>query len=532
MLKGGNIERKKRYFVPQRAIFSKGSKPLFAPANLVAAVTGPEAITATWNNYTGVLTSYTIEHSTTDDFSADVTTITGIDKSLTSYQITGLAPGTHYIRIKAMRGAQASDWSNSVSVNAWVVIETNWNDSSAADGEYTLTVSTPSNSLKWITENETEYLGDILTIPADSGELDGTNKKIALVENLDSLGDVNGFFIANKKITYANLKGFEGCFFSIIGITNSTGLPIVSEIVFAAFTIASGSFQFNRIDLQAATDMELIYFDQDATADHDLNFYGWSVAPTFRPGSKSGRSSIYYSNTQLELRSGSYNEIDLSPFVDFQKSLINAQGNTNLTSFIPPTGTWAAYELNFKSCGITSIDLSDMILLNGGSTISFNASQLASIIFPTNPTTTASVWDLSFTKLVSINPSATVNCKQFIAANIVTLQNFNANNIRVENGTATSFGLKMDFNPLLNYFDISPIYNDWNAGIYINLNSNSFSTDVVNHILVDIDNSIISGSGVILIAGTNSAPDSSSGGYDGDAAVLSLISKGITITTS
>lgn len=71
------------------------------------------------------------------------------------------------------------------------------------------------------------------------------------------------------------------------------------------------------------------------------------------------------------------------------------------------------------------------------------------------------------------------------------------------------------------------------------LQDNSMGVSDVNHILVDLAGMVsLEGVGgdytgrVINIGGTNDAPDSSSGGYDGIAAVSTLQSKGFTVITS
>jgi hypothetical protein len=73
----------------------------------------------------------------------------------------------------------------------------------------------------------------------------------------------------------------------------------------------------------------------------------------------------------------------------------------------------------------------------------------------------------------------------------------------------------------------------------INVGSNGWTAAQVNQFLVEMA-TLVSGESaggdytgrVITIAGTNAAPDGTSGGYDGDAAVLSLIGKGFTVTTN
>lgn len=56
----------------------------------------------------------------------------------------------------------------------------------------------------------------------------------------------------------------------------------------------------------------------------------------------------------------------------------------------------------------------------------------------------------------------------------------------------------------------------------------------VNKILVDIDtiSDSVSTGRTLQIHGTNAAPDSTSGGYDGITAKNNLITKGWTVTTS
>ena len=76
-------------------------------------------------------------------------------------------------------------------------------------------------------------------------------------------------------------------------------------------------------------------------------------------------------------------------------------------------------------------------------------------------------------------------------------------------------------------------------GSLIQLQDNNMVVAEVNHILVDFY-TMVSGEGAggdytgrsIRIDGTNAAPDSSSGGFDGDQAVIDLTGKGITVTTS
>lgn len=75
----------------------------------------------------------------------------------------------------------------------------------------------------------------------------------------------------------------------------------------------------------------------------------------------------------------------------------------------------------------------------------------------------------------------------------------------------------------------------WNAFRNLNIQNNLFPVGVVNRYLYELDLRTASegvSSGTISIGGTNAAPDSSSAGYDGVAAVASLQARGITVNHS
>lgn len=72
------------------------------------------------------------------------------------------------------------------------------------------------------------------------------------------------------------------------------------------------------------------------------------------------------------------------------------------------------------------------------------------------------------------------------------------------------------------------------ADAAINLSENSFSAAETNGNLVNIENAAVSSgaTGTINIAGSNAAPDGSSGGFDGLTAKANLIAAGYTVTTN
>ena len=87
----------------------------------------------------------------------------------------------------------------------------------------------------------------------------------------------------------------------------------------------------------------------------------------------------------------------------------------------------------------------------------------------------------------------------------------------------------------LGYVDFTPFSGLTNVnGCTVTLSSNNMTAGEVNHILVDLDSISVGGytGRVILISGTNAAPDGSSGGFDGLTAKSNLITKGFTVTTN
>ncbi len=75
----------------------------------------------------------------------------------------------------------------------FISIQTEWNDSSASDGEFTLTLYAPSaadSDFIWVLPSGTLVEGKTLTIAADSGELNGFLTTINLTS--DSFSDVEG----------------------------------------------------------------------------------------------------------------------------------------------------------------------------------------------------------------------------------------------------------------------------------------------------------------------------------------------------
>ena len=76
---------------------------------------------------------------------------------------------------------------------------------------------------------------------------------------------------------------------------------------------------------------------------------------------------------------------------------------------------------------------------------------------------------------------------------------------------------------------------DWSTNARLQVQNNNMTAAEVNQILVECAvEATAQGAtaGTLNISGSNAAPDGSSGGFDGDQAVIDLTNLGITVTTS
>lgn len=116
------------------------------------------------------------------------------------------------------------------------------------------------------------------------------------------------------------------------------------------------------------------------------------------------------------------------------------------------------------------------------------------------------------------------NCSSFTTTTLYTGAGFTMSHFEVTN-------CNWDYANPNNYFTRTPTLSRVNDCTII-LTYNGLTVSEINKILVDIDTDAISGfTGRSIDLSNNSAPDSSSGGYNGTAAKASLITKGFNVIT-
>jgi hypothetical protein len=231
--------------------------------------------------------------------------------------------------------------------------------------------------------------------------------------------------------------------------------------------------------------------------------------------------------------------LDLSMFTSFYNGTgctINIINNANLTNVLfsttPITAPFSI--LNFSNCNITGVfDLSMLGVMGSSANISIaNNSNLTGVIFASTITNAVTTIEIYFTGIIG-----TLDVSMFIAwSSVGTLWifgNSSMTNITFPSSTISGFIklLNLSMNSSLGYIDLTKLKTGVN-GLNWNLSMNSWSAAIVNRILFNIDTISIGGfTGRIIDISANTAPDTTSGGYNGSAAVSSLTSKGFIITT-
>jgi uncharacterized protein YjbI with pentapeptide repeats len=229
-------------------------------------------------------------------------------------------------------------------------------------------------------------------------------------------------------------------------------------------------------------------------------------------------------------------------------SNIQIHNNSNLTGITFPSVDFGGSQLTAYNCdlvGTTDVHF-DMTPLSGiGTFAMYNNTSLAYIdhapsaepgniqLYSCNLTATYDISMLTGRELTIRLYGNSGLTNVLLPATTGTFRNtFSSGNNEAINFEGCDLGY-VDFNPMSGAtMDTGSTY-----GASIELRDNSMTAAEVNHILVDFDTittAALSGwAGVVLdISGTNTAPDGSSGGFDGITARDNLIANGWTITTS
>lgn len=199
--------------------------------------------------------------------------------------------------------------------------------------------------------------------------------------------------------------------------------------------------------------------------------------------------------------------------------------NSSLSGITFPSSSVSIVNLRLNNNGISSLDLSPLTNISG--TIAFNNNtSLSSVTMPTTSNLITSI-NGSVTEISSVDLSPMTNISGLVNFSSITT----LTTVTMPSSNATAITSLLIYDCDLEYFDLTG--NTFSDNVVIDLSGNGMTAAEVNHLLVDLDATLpSSGTGSIDISGSNAAPDTSSGGYNGVAAATSLSGKGYTVTTS
>ena len=300
----------------------------------------------------------------------------------------------------------------------------------------------------------------------------------------------------------------------------------------------------------------------DILGNFDLSVFP-NIGGDFRASFNSSLTGITHSYspqvfTQYDIRSSDITgNHDLSMFPNLGGQ-IQLSSNSNLTGVTHTASTEVIWDYNIINCDITgNHDLSMFPNLGGPSpgggvgSLALNTNpNLTSITFPT----TVSGGEVSI-DIQSCGIIGTLDVSMFtnLTDRLRLSSNPSLTNVLLPNSTGTfdnvlttSGNRAFSFNSCdlgyVNFYPLSgaTLNNNASQGCSIDLSNNSMTSAEVNHILTDFSgitsNNLSGWSGVTLldIGGTNATPDTTSGGYNGIAAInyLTGVTAQWTIVTS
>ncbi len=242
-----------------------------------------------------------------------------------------------------------------------------------------------------------------------------------------------------------------------------------------------------------------------------------------------------------------YGRVDLSGYTNLGGS-INLSNNINITGVTFPISSRG---ISLFSIGYNNF--TDDLVISGltgmGGIIQINDIKSSNIIFP-NSSSNITSFNMNTCKFLN---SVNLTSLSGLGGSVVLQGNTGVTSYTLANNSRPITNLSITLSPLVTSLDLSPL-----SGVsgLINVSNDtslvsltlpsvfggpvtllsvagcSLPASVVNYVLYTIDNAGWTNGTLYADGGTNSAPDGSSGGYNGTASTLSLISKGWSITTN
>lgn len=220
--------------------------------------------------------------------------------------------------------------------------------------------------------------------------------------------------------------------------------------------------------------------------------------------------------------------LDVSMMDNFGGS-INLTNNNNLTGItLPASSSTAVSNFQATNCDITGVlDLTVFPTINGPNFFTVNNANLTNILFPPNCSSNSFlVSGCGFTGTLDISNVTGLN------ATVVMHTNAGLTDVIFPTNTGTITNLQL-YSTSVGVTNIDSL--TFGASALIDVKSNSFNAAEVNEYLDKFLNTLPNpGTGSIIVGqgSGNSAPDGTSGGFDGLTAAATLATNGWTVTTT
>lgn len=223
-------------------------------------------------------------------------------------------------------------------------------------------------------------------------------------------------------------------------------------------------------------------------------------------------------------------ELDISMFDTYldDATRIDLSGNTLLETIVFPT----AYTGNIDSlvaahCNLQGeLDLSMLDKFSNWATINFLSNPITSVVFASSITGNFAAIDFSGCEL-----DGTLDLTGIEVAELYLTGNSSLDGLVID---STSIYFLDAYYCNLGYVDLRSFKINIHPGAQINLEDNLMTAAEVNHILADLNSIAVYSTNMrsVLIGGSNEAPDTTSGGYDGVAAKAALIAKNVSVSSN
>lgn len=226
--------------------------------------------------------------------------------------------------------------------------------------------------------------------------------------------------------------------------------------------------------------------------------------------------------------------LDLSNLTNFSSDWTWISNNNNMTNLIMPVSSLNTWGCNINNnSSLSVLCLTGLTNLGGSPNINdarvnfSNNTGLTQLLLPVSPQTIIQ-FDASYNSALS---TISLTGLSGLYGSIDLQYCSNLTNIYFCSGSTGVTTIINLNNCKLQYVDFTVTNWTMSASTIIQLQDNGMNAASVNHILVDIDNKAWLGN-TIQINGTNVAPDSISGGYDGLTAKSNLQGKGWIVLTN